>query len=60
MTEKKMIKKVVFISEREIDFIQKKMDEWGVSLAEVIRRMLDQYIESEKKGGSETIKRSGI
>ena len=43
------MKKLITLTSRQIEAIQKEADEKQISFSEMLRRILDQYIEEEIK-----------
>jgi hypothetical protein len=39
-----MIRTQIYITEKEQEFLRKEAEEMGISMAEVIRRILDEHI----------------
>jgi predicted DNA binding CopG/RHH family protein len=39
------------ITEKELEFLQKNSEEQGLSMSELIRRILDRYMEEQIKKG---------
>jgi len=42
-----MIRKDVYLTERQLEALNKQTKKLGISLAELIRRIIDQYLERQ-------------
>lgn len=45
----KLIMKIIRMSDRQVAFLSKISDERGISFTEIVRRIIDEYIDKTKK-----------
>ena len=49
MYDRPMKRTNIYLTERQMKALQKKADKMGLSMAELVRRILDEYLDKEER-----------